>query len=518
MHVGENPEIGLFITAEREGHITVYEPHFNANSTYHLYKGENGIHSNETLVKRGNYTGNRGIHVMTDVPVSIIVTFAHNRAESFLALPKSFTGSSYVASAFKPYSKTEFSEIFVINNAEKSSVTITSNGTSDTRLLDSFSSLQIALGYDVSGIKIESNTTLSVIAGTSCAHIPKSITGNCDFLVEQMIPTDAWVKEYIVPSIPPNERMLIRVQAMKIGDVCFFTRNGSTCKQIPYPSPLDFNTGPDPVVVKSNGLISVTLYGFKHGQFMTNVPGIKNFMNQYIFNVPYRYAYHYIAVVAPSSKLYGLTLDGFSINASKVIDVQYPYNHYNVVIFPIKDGRHRLVHNDSNVKYGAILYGHSYTTGYGLPLGIQKENAIENYDGNVCFNCDDMHHIELCDSVKRCQQHEICFLERVLKNDRHIYTSGCMEQEACLKESNTKDHYRCTECCVDSYCNHRGCGELGLPRRNLRGPLCFDCNYAFSPDDCDTLKLCDEGQVCRIEETKWGTSSNFKMGCAHASF
>ncbi|XP_053403522.1 uncharacterized protein LOC123555063 isoform X2 [Mercenaria mercenaria] len=129
-----------------------------------------------------------------------------------------------------------------------------------------------------------------------------------------------------------------------------------------------------------------------------------------------------------------------------------------------------------------------------------------------------MFHIELCDVVKRCSENVICYLERYSKHGRQTFRSGCLSQEVCANESETagNDPNRCVDCCSGSYCNYKGCGETGLPSRDQRGPLCYDCEYAFSPNECDTLKLCDQGQVCSIKETRWGTHSNFKMGCAHA--
>jgi hypothetical protein len=315
--------------------------------------------------------------MQTDVLVAIYVTLYQSIiTESYLALPRIFTGKKYVISAFKPLPG-EYSEVLIVSNAKESSanVNMSVNGETKAQSLNWLNSEQLVSLSDISGGMVISNSSLSVIAGTSCAHVPTNFTMDCGFLVEQMFPTNAWEKEYIVPNMPPRNGNLIRVVSENIGDVCFHNRNGSSCKQIPYPDPLEIMTGSEPVVVTSNSFIGVTAYGVGGGPFMTNVPGIGNFMNTYYFVVPSTYASYKnnIAVVAPSADIHGLRLDGLSLTTSQVIKVPSPYNNYSVIISKVQAGYHILIHINETVKFGAILYGSGNNEGYGYPLGIQKK-------------------------------------------------------------------------------------------------------------------------------------------------
>ncbi|XP_045202613.1 IgGFc-binding protein-like [Mercenaria mercenaria] len=281
--------------------------------------------------------------------------------------------------AFQPYRSYDFSDVLVVGNDLSTVVNVTSTGqTTSSVSLNWLDAKQISLNNDITGIVISANATVSVIAGTTCSHVPQTYRYDCGLIAEQMIPTDAWENEYIVPNMPPRAGVLIRVLSLKHQDVCFYTQRGSTCKQFLHQHLLEFSTGSEPVVVRSNTTISVVSYGVEGGPFMTVVPGIKNFMNYYYFVVPSTYSSYNnsLAVVIQSSQTSGLILDGSTINSiTHDFNVPQPFDSYSVLILRISTGYHKLSHQNANVKFGAFLYGNGNLEGYGLPIGIQKETG-----------------------------------------------------------------------------------------------------------------------------------------------
>lgn len=139
--------------------------------------------------------------------------------------------------------------------------------------------------------------------------------------------------------------------------------------------------GTEPVVVTSNGSVSVVQYGV--GQkydnidgdpFMTAVQGTTNYLNQYYFVIPNVYASqsttNYLCVIVPSADTGGLLLDGAPLVPTKKYSVPGPYSNYTVLITTIPLGFHVLNHTNGNVLFGASVYGLGYTIGYGFPVGF----------------------------------------------------------------------------------------------------------------------------------------------------
>jgi hypothetical protein len=109
--------------------------------------------------------------------------------------------------------------------------------------------------------------------------------------------------------------------------------------------------GTDPVVVTSAAPISVVQYGVGYdydrvngAPFMTVIPGISNYLNEYYFVVPSVYIYlnNYLSVIVPSSQAYELYLDGSSLTVIKQYNVPDPFSNYTVIIANITAGYHRL--------------------------------------------------------------------------------------------------------------------------------------------------------------------------------
>ncbi|XP_060587120.1 uncharacterized protein LOC132742673 [Ruditapes philippinarum] len=139
--------------------------------------------------------------------------------------------------------------------------------------------------------------------------------------------------------------------------------------------------------------------------------------------------------------------------------------------------------------------------------------------GPTCYNCDDLTHIGLCDTVHRCNTNEICFIERFEQSGRMRYIAGCIEEKTCYLKRNDSNGSEdlCFDCCHGNFCNNKGCDENDIPDRQNRGPICFDCEHVRSPAECEHITPCESHQSCSVEEYKWFGSTHFKLGCGHGS-
>lgn len=58
---------------------------------------------------------------------------------------------------------------------------------------------------------------------------------------------------------------------------------------------------------------------------------------------------------------------------------------------------------------------------------------------------------------------------------------------------------------------------IGLPSRDERGPVCFNCPHVTSPAECYDVTLCYLGESCYIEQLEWGDLSHYKLGCTQST-
>ncbi|XP_053408477.1 protein draper-like [Mercenaria mercenaria] len=145
--------------------------------------------------------------------------------------------------------------------------------------------------------------------------------------------------------------------------------------------------------------------------------------------------------------------------------------------------------------------------------GPQCDKDLESQ--KMCYECDNMSSPQYCDSVANCQASETCFIESHKAAHGKKFRSGCMDEKKCrmLESANTTSV--CVECCYNSMCNNRGCGNSDFPSREHRGPMCFGCLHTGDPKTCDTVSMCTPNQVCSIEKFQWGEGFHYKQGCAN---
>ncbi|KAH3813307.1 hypothetical protein DPMN_141762 [Dreissena polymorpha] len=102
----------------------------------------------------------------------------------------------------------------------------------------------------------------------------------------------------------------------------------------------------------------------------------------------------------------------------------------------------------------------------------------------ICYSCEDMSHLELCDTVEKCGDGELCMVERTHAK----YRSRCANISICSAYNPSSIH--CVECCNNDYCNGRRCGDEGLVSRHERGPLCYTCNHVRTINECTSIRPC----------------------------
>jgi hypothetical protein len=265
---------------------------------------------------------------------------------------------------------------------ENTSVTTNFKNQTTSFTLQPLSVRQHDSQQDLTGTYIVANQDFAVISGAACAYIPRHFH-YCDYIVEQMVPTRHFQKNFIVPPVFPKQGFVLKILTIQNETVCITNTTNTICNISSILPDGGMLMGIDPVVVISAEPISVVQYGVgyyydrvKGGPFMTVIPGIGNYLNEYYFVVPSVYIYlnNYLSVIVPSSQAHELYLDGSSLTVIKQYNVPDPFSNYTVIIANITVGYHRLWHANSNVMFGATVYGLESYYGYGFPVGFSFTN------------------------------------------------------------------------------------------------------------------------------------------------
>lgn len=174
-----------------------------------------------------------GIHVTSNNPISLYGTNQSTAStDAWTSIPVSNLGTKYLVLSPSGASTTNPSEFLVVSPSNGNSVTITlpagkaavgqaAGATWSVTLNQGESYLVKSAGssgdaMDLTGALVSSVGPVAVFAGSACGGFPAS--GNrggysacayCDHMVEQMIPTSAWGKNYVIPPFidPTNAKM-----------------------------------------------------------------------------------------------------------------------------------------------------------------------------------------------------------------------------------------------------------------------------------------------------------------------
>nr|XP_022322644.1 uncharacterized protein LOC111124074 [Crassostrea virginica] len=141
-----------------------------------------------------------------------------------------------------------------------------------------------------------------------------------------------------------------------------------------------------------------------------------------------------------------------------------------------------------------------------------------------CFNCQtELAYPRACPFVRKCNSGEVCYVDEFHTPDGHsYYKSGCRSNTTCGTglSSTGNEHRTCEECCATDVCNSGGCQQPGLPARDRRGPLCYDCTEQQAADDCNRVTVCGLDYDCWIHESLNTIQYQYvySTGCQRKSF
>ena len=210
--------LNLYITTISHASVRIIAPHINLDTFVNVYQSTS-YNLNKRLVQLTNGTEFKGIEIHSNVSISVVImTFYGDDLEGYLALPVTALGTSYVAASYQRHQNGGFfSEFQIVSVETTTNITIklppAYKRRKITKQLQKFESYQFKGPYDISETIIKSDKPVAVISGSSGSKIPVG-KGDWQILTEQMIPTNLWSYEYIVPPIYPRWGYVVKIFAI----------------------------------------------------------------------------------------------------------------------------------------------------------------------------------------------------------------------------------------------------------------------------------------------------------------
>ncbi|XP_060582385.1 uncharacterized protein LOC132738805 [Ruditapes philippinarum] len=548
------------------GTAIIYIPHLGINTTRSFNQSLEYKVTGDTITKVNTTVEHKGIHVTTDVDVTLtVMKYPGGTWEGFLALPTDMLSTEYIISSYEPYSSSQYSDFLVVAVHDDTFINIYLNKNVVKVKLNRLETYLVRRYDDLSGARVSSNTSVAVFSGHEATMTPITCAGSGEYFVEQLLPTKHFAQEIIVPPVPPKSQYVVRIYSSSQNTSITFRNTTNQNRQIllKVGEFYEIVSSKDAMYVFATKPVQVMLYSTCHfdngigNVFMSIVPAINQYRNFYHFSIiatnePFT---HYLTIIAKTEDLSGLRINGNQMGNIFYSYVTHANNEtFTVNVYKLTAGEYHLYHVTGRT-FGAIQYGFYLNYAYGYPLGMEVYTESTGNDELKCFDCNDMTHLYLCDTVSKClsgqmfygvtlrvmctvfreglttksakyditmltvrqyngkalqfggESSTVCHVESYRTNSGQVkYNSGCLASEQCSskKRQTSQSKSKCVHCCSSPLCNSNGCGAEGLPPFQLRGPLCYDCSYVSNMDECKTVRLCSKDEVCSVEKYDWG--------------
>jgi len=229
-------------------------------------------------------------------------------------------------------------------------------------------------GVDFTGTLIESNRPVAVLNGNTCANIPV-FTVACDHIFEVAHPVTSWGISAVVANLPGRPQgSIYRVVAsvdgthVSLDGVLQATLNRGKFLEVGPVAGNHSFTADHPIFVSQFMTGNFSPGAVLGDPAMVNMIPPDQFLKSYTFSTVggSQFAFHYLTVIAPTSSIGALTLDGTPIAASQFTPV--PSSTFSAAVVPISQGAHTTA---SPQPHGITVEGVNDFDSYIYPGGAQ---------------------------------------------------------------------------------------------------------------------------------------------------
>ncbi len=332
-----------------------------------------------------------GVHVIASFPVSVYgLNHVPLTSDAYLGLPIKALGKTYLVAAYQNV----FSDVPELNGVQFA-IVAAEDGT--TVLIDPsvpvgghpahvpFAiSLMKGQTYqlrntnpapaDLTGTIIAADQPVAAFGSHACANIPDDNTFFCNYLVEQLFPTELWGSSFVTMPLQT------RLNGDKFRFMALFGNTTVTVNGVPF-GPIGQGKFFDlqlatPSQITSTRPILVAQYSDSSDfdgvpdsdPFMVLIPPTAMFATDYIVQTPVaNFSDNYINIVAPASAVGNVFLDGVALSAASFTPIGA--SGFSGAQVHVGTGPHSLSASTLD-KFGVVVYGWNLYDAYGYPGGI----------------------------------------------------------------------------------------------------------------------------------------------------
>lgn len=373
-----------------------------------------GVNNSGRLATNGGQdeqTARQTMHVESEKEVTVYaLSQANTTSDAFLVLPVDALGKDYTILAYTSdpannggggggvHSETP-SQFAIVAAEDGTQITITPSArtyrygtTTQTIILDRGQAYLVqadirnSAALDLTGTRVVSDKPVAIFAGHQRATIPLNGGGSRDALIEQLPPVETWGQSvFLVPYVQPSDASIQqlndRFRVMAALDNTEIKLDGVVVAQLAaggfYEGRLDqprHMTSSAPVLVAQYKQTAQSDFpNDKLGDpFMMLVPPSEQFMNAYrLISAQVTdegngrtYLEQYVTIIAPTSKLGTVFLDGALVNPVEFTPIVT--SGYSYASLPVKDGVHSV---QADTGIGVFVYGYGIANSYGYVGG-----------------------------------------------------------------------------------------------------------------------------------------------------
>ncbi|HSS19125.1 MAG TPA: PKD domain-containing protein [Pyrinomonadaceae bacterium] len=331
----------------------------------------------------------KGIHIVSQDPISVVSmnNFSFT-SDAFLALPAEALGTDYIVLGYANGTNIQGTHFGMVATQNGTSVTITPSVTTGSRLAGVPFVITLNQGQtyylrndvagrenDLSGTLVSASKPVAVFGGHKSGSVPDNVLF-ADHLVEQLPPTNTWGKHFV--TMPYKTRTGgDTFRFMAAGDATSVYVNGQRVALL--------NRGQfheriidGPAYIVSDKPILVAQYS--NGAFydhltgdpsMAIIPPYEQYLNSYVVANPDFGNVQFLNVIAPTSTVGSVILDGAAIAASTFTPIST--SGFSGAQISVARGAHQLTGPSA---FGVSVYGFGQDDAYGFPGGMTFRSTV----------------------------------------------------------------------------------------------------------------------------------------------